>query len=100
MSRETSSKPRSKASPGVKPASHGSTPSVGGAESPIDSDGSEREPAAKTHSIPEDGDDDVYGDPSKVQDQGILESLGEAVSSPVRNGTEKALSKRESRKKC
>jgi len=66
MGSETSSKPSAKASTsGVKPA------------------------------LPEDDDDDAtrdaYGDPSKVQDQGVLESLGEAVSAPVRGETERPL---------
>jgi hypothetical protein len=67
MGSETSSRPSAKASTsGVKPALRGT-----------------KQP------LPEDGDDDAYGDPSKVRDQGILESLGEAVSSPVRGEPER-----------
>ncbi|MBS0445174.1 MAG: hypothetical protein JSR59_04400 [Proteobacteria bacterium] len=53
---------------------------------PIDADWARRERAAKGIA-PDDGDedDDVYGDPAKVEDEGPLESLGKAVSAPVRD---------------
>jgi hypothetical protein len=45
------------------------------------SDWPAREQAAKEG---DDESDDVYGDPRDVKDEGILESIGKAVSSPVR----------------
>ena len=47
----------------------------------IDSDWPAHEQAAE-----EKEQDDVYGDPSDVKDESTLESLGKAVSSPVREG--------------
>ena len=35
-----------------------------------------------------DDEDDAYGDPSKVKDEGVLDSLGEAVSDSVRDAAE------------
>lgn len=42
---------------------------------------------AKIRPIPydDDEDDEPYGDPSKVKDEGPLESLGKAISEPLRN---------------
>lgn len=59
-------------------------PLPGAPAAPVDADWAQRERAAKGRSSGDDEeDDDVYGDPSKVKDEGILDSIGEAVSAPV-----------------
>ena len=62
---------------------------------PIDADWPDREQAAKGHPPPDEGDNDAspygYGDPDEVRDEGVLESLGKAVSSPVRDESEERL---------
>lgn len=42
---------------------------------------------AKVRPIPYDdeADDEPYGDPSKVKDEGPLESIGKAISEPLRD---------------
>jgi hypothetical protein len=61
---------------------------VDSAEGPTDGDWPQREAAAKGHPPPDEGDNDAspygYGDPDEVRDEGVLESLGKAVTSPVR----------------
>ena len=63
-------------------------------QGPVDADWPAREQAAKdAQSRAVDGksdeaEDDAYGDPKDVQDEGILKSLGKAVSSPVRDKPE------------
>jgi hypothetical protein len=61
----------------------GAPPATG----PIDADWPQHERAARGHRAPDDDaeDDDVYGDPSKVKDEGPLESFGKAISAPVRD---------------
>jgi hypothetical protein len=62
-------------------------------QGPVDADWADREEAArKAQSAPPDEKsdeaEDAYGDPKDVHDEGILESLGKAVSSPVRDTAE------------
>lgn len=64
---------------------------------PIDADWPEREAIGKGTPPPDDGDNDTssYGqpiDPDQVQDEGIAESLGKAVSAPVRDAVEGVIS--------
>jgi hypothetical protein len=60
---------------------------------PIDADWPEREAIGKGAPPPDDGDNDAssYGqpiDPDQAQDEGVAESLGKAVSAPVRDAVE------------
>jgi hypothetical protein len=66
------------------------------AAAPIDADWPEREAIGQGAPPPDDGDNDAssYGqpiDPDQVQDEGIAESLGRAVSAPVRDAVEGAI---------
>lgn len=59
---------------------------------PVDGDWADRERAAKGKlppPLPDDNEEDEpYGDPASVKDEGLLKSLGKAVSSPVKEAAE------------
>jgi hypothetical protein len=63
-------------------------------QGPVDADWPDHEQAARNAPSPpgdgksDEGEVDTYGDPKDVQDEGVLESLGKAVSSPVRDKPE------------
>jgi hypothetical protein len=69
--------------------SRGTEQNIDRVEGPVDADWPQREAAAKGHPPPDEGDNDAspygYGDPDEVRDEGVLESLGKAVTSPVRD---------------
>ena len=76
-------------------APRGTEQGVDRIDGPIDADWPDRERAAQGHPPPDDGDIDAspygYGDPDEVRDEGVLESLGKAVSSPVRDEADERL---------
>lgn len=50
---------------------------------PIDRDWRLHERAARADSGDDEDTDEPYGDPASVRDEGVLESLGKSISSPV-----------------
>jgi hypothetical protein len=65
------------------------TPDLSAPPGPVDGDWAQRERAAKGQPPWDDAEDDrPYGDPGKVKDEGPLESLGKAVTAPIRDAAE------------